>query len=116
MKWHKSPDAVVQAFNHCLPVVAGVERKAFRMAHIALRDEDDALDAVQDAMLQLDSVPDKQFHGKVKALSGTATAPIETVAQNATTHSGRLRIAIATRSPRSTPMSVRRAASVDASR
>jgi len=28
MKWHKSPDAVVQAFNHCLPVVAGVERKA----------------------------------------------------------------------------------------
>jgi RNA polymerase sigma-70 factor (ECF subfamily) len=33
--------------------LAGVERKAFRMAHIALRDEDDALDAVQDAMLQL---------------------------------------------------------------
>jgi hypothetical protein len=28
MKWHKSPDAVVQAFDHCLPVVAGVERKA----------------------------------------------------------------------------------------
>lgn len=30
-----------------------VERKAFRMAQIALRHEDDALDAVQDAMLQL---------------------------------------------------------------
>lgn len=28
MKWHKSPNALVQAFNHCLPVVAGVERKA----------------------------------------------------------------------------------------
>ena len=30
----------------------------------------------QDAVLQLDSVPDKQFHGKVKALSGTATADV----------------------------------------
>ena len=30
----------------------------------------------QDALLQLDSVPDKQFHGKVKALSGTATADV----------------------------------------
>jgi hypothetical protein len=28
MKWHKSPDALVQAFDHCLPVVAGVQRKA----------------------------------------------------------------------------------------
>jgi RNA polymerase sigma-70 factor (ECF subfamily) len=33
--------------------LAGVERKAFRMAQIALRHEQDALDAVQDAMLQL---------------------------------------------------------------
>ena len=33
--------------------LAGVERKAFRIAQIALRDADDALDAVQDAMLQL---------------------------------------------------------------
>jgi RNA polymerase sigma-70 factor, ECF subfamily len=33
--------------------LAGVERKAFRIAQIALRHEDDALDAVQDAMLQL---------------------------------------------------------------
>jgi hypothetical protein len=30
----------------------------------------------QDAVLQLDSVPDKQFHGKVKALSGTAVADV----------------------------------------
>jgi TfoX/Sxy family transcriptional regulator of competence genes len=28
MKWHKSPDELVQAFDHCLPIVAGVQRKA----------------------------------------------------------------------------------------
>jgi RNA polymerase sigma-70 factor (ECF subfamily) len=33
--------------------LAEVERRAFRMAQIALRHEEDALDAVQDAMLQL---------------------------------------------------------------
>lgn len=33
--------------------LASVERKAFRIAQIALRNEQDALDAVQDAMLQL---------------------------------------------------------------
>ena len=33
--------------------LAGVELKAFRIAQSALRHEDDALDAVQDAMLQL---------------------------------------------------------------
>jgi RNA polymerase sigma-70 factor, ECF subfamily len=33
--------------------LAGVERKAFKIAQLALRHEDDALDAVQDAMLQL---------------------------------------------------------------
>jgi RNA polymerase sigma-70 factor, ECF subfamily len=33
--------------------LAEVERRAFRMAQIALRHEQDALDAVQDAMLQL---------------------------------------------------------------
>jgi RNA polymerase sigma-70 factor (ECF subfamily) len=33
--------------------LATVERRAFRIAQIALRDADDALDAVQDAMLQL---------------------------------------------------------------
>ncbi|MBU6421866.1 MAG: RNA polymerase sigma factor [Gammaproteobacteria bacterium] len=33
--------------------LAGVERRAFRIAQLALRNPDDALDAVQDAMLQL---------------------------------------------------------------
>ena len=33
--------------------LAGVELKAFKIAQTALRHEDDALDAVQDAMLQL---------------------------------------------------------------
>ena len=33
--------------------LAGVELKAFKIAQTALRNEDDALDAVQDAMLQL---------------------------------------------------------------
>ena len=33
--------------------LAGVERKAFRIAQIALRHEADALDVVQDAMMQL---------------------------------------------------------------
>ena len=28
MKWSKSPDELVQAFDHCLPIVPGVERKA----------------------------------------------------------------------------------------
>jgi len=46
------PDAKTQtrALNQFL---AGVELKAFRIAQAALRHEDDALDAVQDAMLQL---------------------------------------------------------------
>src|SRR5580704_13514123 len=35
--------------------LVSVERKAFRMAQIALRHEADALDVVQDAMLQLAS-------------------------------------------------------------
>src|SRR6202012_3003407 len=33
--------------------LAGVELRAFKIAQAALRHEDDALDAVQDAMLQL---------------------------------------------------------------
>lgn len=33
--------------------LAGIERRAFKIAQAALRHEDDALDAVQDAMLQL---------------------------------------------------------------
>lgn len=30
----------------------------------------------QDALLQLDAVPDKQFHGKIKAMSGTAASDV----------------------------------------
>jgi len=30
----------------------------------------------QDALLQLDSIPDKQFRGKIKSMSGTATADV----------------------------------------
>lgn len=45
-----SPNARSSALNQFL---ASVEVKAFRIAQLALRHEDDALDAVQDAMLQL---------------------------------------------------------------
>lgn len=45
-----SADASVQALNRFL---AGAEKRAFRIARLALRDDDDALDAVQDAMLRL---------------------------------------------------------------
>jgi RNA polymerase sigma-70 factor (ECF subfamily) len=45
-----SADATLAALNRFL---AGVERRAFRMARIALRHDEDALDAVQDAMLKL---------------------------------------------------------------
>jgi hypothetical protein len=30
----------------------------------------------QDALLQLDAIPDKQFHGKIKSMSGTATSDV----------------------------------------
>ncbi|HEY8230989.1 MAG TPA: sigma factor, partial [Rhodanobacteraceae bacterium] len=39
--------ATIEAF------LASVERRAWRVAEIALRDSDEALDAVQDAMLRL---------------------------------------------------------------
>jgi RNA polymerase sigma-70 factor, ECF subfamily len=45
-----SADATEAALNRFL---AGVERRAFRIARIALRHDQDALDAVQDAMLKL---------------------------------------------------------------
>lgn len=48
------PDSSSKAHSHALnQFLAGVQLKAFRIAQIALRHEDDALDAVQDAMLQL---------------------------------------------------------------
>lgn len=45
-----SADATLAALNQFL---AGAERRAFRMARMALRHDQDALDAVQDAMLKL---------------------------------------------------------------
>jgi RNA polymerase sigma-70 factor (ECF subfamily) len=47
---HSKDNAQSRALNQFL---AGVELKAFKIAQSALRHEDDALDAVQDAMLQL---------------------------------------------------------------
>ena len=43
-------DTQARALDHFL---AGVERRAFRIAQVALRDPDDALDVVQGAMLRL---------------------------------------------------------------
>jgi RNA polymerase sigma-70 factor (ECF subfamily) len=52
------PDAVPRGVARPVAVtmeafLASVERRAWRMAEIALRDPDEALDAVQDAMLRL---------------------------------------------------------------
>jgi RNA polymerase sigma-70 factor (ECF subfamily) len=47
-------DAAVKGRSHALnQFLAAVELKAYRMAQAGLRNEDDALDAVQDAMMQL---------------------------------------------------------------
>lgn len=48
-----SLDRSVERSRSLEQFLAGVERKAFKIAQLALRHEDDALDAVQDAMLQL---------------------------------------------------------------
>ena len=45
--------AVLEYTRELEKFLAEVERRAFRIAQIALRDADDALDAVQDAMLKL---------------------------------------------------------------
>ena len=50
------------------------------------------------------------------ALSGTTTAPVTMAPQKAQTHSGRLRDAMATRSPLFTPRLTRRSAIVEAMR
>jgi RNA polymerase sigma-70 factor, ECF subfamily len=47
------PESTRQDTDTLESFLAGVERKAFRIAQIALRHEDDALDAVQEAMLRL---------------------------------------------------------------
>ena len=47
-------DSAAKSRSHALnQFLAAVELKAFRMAQAGLRNEDDALDAVQDAMMQL---------------------------------------------------------------
>ena len=46
-------EAVLDQTRELDKFLAEVERRAFRMAEIALRDADDALDVVQDAMLKL---------------------------------------------------------------
>jgi RNA polymerase sigma-70 factor, ECF subfamily len=49
-----APEGVVLEYTKELEkFLADIERRAFRMAQVALRDADDALDVVQDAMLKL---------------------------------------------------------------
>jgi RNA polymerase sigma-70 factor (ECF subfamily) len=45
--------AVLEYSQELEKFLADIERRAFRMAQVALRDTDDALDVVQDAMLKL---------------------------------------------------------------
>jgi RNA polymerase sigma-70 factor, ECF subfamily len=45
--------AVLEYSKELEKFLADIERRAFRMAQVALRDADDALDVVQDAMLKL---------------------------------------------------------------
>jgi RNA polymerase sigma-70 factor (ECF subfamily) len=45
--------AVLEQTRELNQFLAEIERRAFRMAQVALRDPDDAMDAVQDAMLKL---------------------------------------------------------------
>ncbi len=46
-------DVALQQTRELDKFLADIERRAFRMAQVALRDDDDALDVVQDAMLKL---------------------------------------------------------------
>jgi RNA polymerase sigma-70 factor (ECF subfamily) len=57
MVWHvptpATGGAVLDQTQELNAFLAEIERRAFRMAQVALRDPDDALDVVQDAMLKL---------------------------------------------------------------
>lgn len=46
-------DSALQHTRELEQFLVGIERRAFRMAQVALRDADDAMDVVQDAMLKL---------------------------------------------------------------
>jgi RNA polymerase sigma-70 factor (ECF subfamily) len=46
-------EAVLEYTRELEKFLAEIERRAFRMAQVALRDPDDAMDVVQDAMLKL---------------------------------------------------------------
>jgi RNA polymerase sigma-70 factor (ECF subfamily) len=46
-------EAVLEYTRELEKFLAEIERRAFRMAQVALRDPDDAMDAVQDAMFKL---------------------------------------------------------------
>jgi RNA polymerase sigma-70 factor (ECF subfamily) len=48
-----SRGAVLEQTRELDKFLSEIERRAFRMAQVALRDPDDAMDAVQDAMLKL---------------------------------------------------------------
>lgn len=48
-----SEEAVLEYTRELEKFLAEIERRAFRMAQVALRDPDDALDVVQDAMFKL---------------------------------------------------------------
>jgi len=56
VRWDEAPASKEHTLEHSLEFgrfLAGVEKRAFRIARIIVRNDDDALDIVQDAMLQL---------------------------------------------------------------
>ena len=64
--------------------LATVERRAFKVAQIALRHEDDALDAVQDAMLSLVT----SYARASRAKSGSRSSIASSTTRSATCSAG----------------------------